>query len=269
MHIWTTNFYGNSNIGLYAFATDEYCLIGYNLKRSIRERLEHALKVPVYHVPICGTSLVGVFCAGNKNTLLVPSIAFNDELQELKRLNIKYTIIDTKQTALGNNVICNDHGCIANPELGEETIKKIGSALKVPAVAAKIADLEIVGSVAATNQTHTLIHRDATEHDIALVRKILNTKVETGTINMASPYIRSGIICNSHGLIVGDASGGPEVANADETLGYLEKYGNEHEHSEHHGDHEHHNHESEHHNHETRKSHQSHDESHNHEVHRK
>ncbi|MCX6706923.1 MAG: translation initiation factor IF-6 [Candidatus Woesearchaeota archaeon] len=223
-HIWTTNFYGNSNIGLYAFATDEYCLIGFPLKKSIRERLEHVLKVPVHHITMCGTSLIGVFITGNKNMILVPSIAFDDELHELKRLNIKYTVIETKLTALGNNVLCNDNGCIANPDLGEETIKKIGHALKVPAVAGRIADLEIVGSVAVANSTHCLIHRDAKEHEIETVRKILNTKVETGTINMASPYIKSGIISNNHGLIVGDSSGGPEVANADEVLGHLGRH---------------------------------------------
>jgi len=55
------------------------------------------------------------------------------------------------------------------------------------------------------------------------VAEELKVQVETGTVNMANPLVRSGIICNDYGLVVGDASGGPEVTHIDESLGFLEK----------------------------------------------
>ena len=38
---------------------------------------------------------------------------------------------------------------------------------------------------------------------------------------MGVPFIGSGIVCNNHGFIIGDASGGPEIVNADEALGFI------------------------------------------------
>jgi len=224
-HIATLDFYGNPNIGLYAFATDKYCLVGYDIKKSIKKHLEDILKVPVYHVTMVGTSMVGAFLAGNKNCLLVPSIAFEDELAELDKLKIKYKLIDTKLTALGNNILCNDNGCIINPDFTEKEKKAIKEALEVGIVTGKIADMKTVGSCAIANQTHCLVHRDAEKKELTAITKTLNVEADTGTVNMANPYIKSGIICNSNGLFVGDASGGPEVVNADEVLGYLEKFG--------------------------------------------
>ncbi len=222
-HIITESFYGNPNVGLYAFATDTYCLIGYNLKRSIRERMEKILRVPVHHTTICGTSLAGVFCAGNNSGLLIPSIAFEEELERLDKLNINYEVVDARLTALGNNILCNDSGCIMNPDFTEEQEKVIRKALGVRAVQGEIAGVKTVGSAAVSNQTHCLAHRDASEEELNSIRKTLNVKADTGTVNMANPYIKSGIICNSRGLIVGGNSGGPEVANADDVLGYLER----------------------------------------------
>ena len=223
-HIWTTNFYGNPNVGLYAFATDKHCLMGYDLRKSIRKQIEEILNVPVHHMTMCGTPLLGVFLAGNKNCLLVPSICFDDEIEVLKRLKIKYAVIDTKLTALGNHILCNDHGCIVNPDFSDDAVNAIGKALKVDVHKAEIAGIKTVGSAAVANSTHCLVHRDAESKEIENIGKILKVEVETVKINMANPFLRSGIICNNHGLVVGDGSGGPEVTNADEALGYLEKY---------------------------------------------
>ncbi|MBU0536790.1 MAG: translation initiation factor IF-6 [Nanoarchaeota archaeon] len=224
-HIDTLNFYGNPNIGLYAFATDKFCLVGYDFKQSLKKHIENLLKVPVHYVTIAGTPLVGVFVAGNNNCLLIPSIAFDDELEALDRLNIKYKVIDTKLTALGNNILCNDNGCIINPEFTEEEKNQIKEALKVNVFTGMIAEMSTVGSCAVTNQTHCLVHRDADPKEVAGIAKILKVNADTGTVNMANPYLRSGIVCNSNGILVGDSSGGPEVTNADEVLGYLEKFG--------------------------------------------
>ena len=49
----------------------------------------------------------------------------------------------------------------------------------------------------------------------------MNVKVAKGSVNFGSPFISSGLICNKNGFIIGDISGGPEIQNADEALGFL------------------------------------------------
>ncbi len=221
MHVIMTNFHGNPNVGLYGFANDQYCLLGRDVPHHQAQEIEKALKVPVHQISMCGTSLIGAFCAGNNHTLLVPSLAFHHELDVLDRLKIKYTVIKTKLTALGNNLLCNDYGCLANPEYSADTKKIIRQALDVALKPGTIAGLETVGSSGALNTHGCVIHRDIVKAELDYVEDLLQTTCETATVNMANPMVRSGIICNSKGFVVGDHSGGPEVNHIDHALGFL------------------------------------------------
>lgn len=216
-----TNFHGNPNVGLYGFANDEFCLLGKEVSHHQALEVEKVLNVPVHQVSLCGTGLIGAFCAGNNHMLLVPSIAFHHELDALDKLHIKYKVIKTKMTALGNNLLCNDHGCLASPEFSADTKKEIRQALGVALKPGTIAGLDTVGSSAAVNKHGGVIHRDIGKAELDYIEDLLQTVLETGTVNMANPMIRSGVICNAKGFVVGDHSGGPEVNNIDHALGFL------------------------------------------------
>lgn len=221
MKTFRSNFNGNPNVGLYGYCTNEYCLLGHVVSDEKVKEVEKALKVPVHRVTMCGTSLIGVFVAGNSKTLLVPEIAFDNELAKLEELGVKYTVIKANATAFGNNILCNDHGCVVSEEFTEEQRKKIKKALGVKVETCTIAGLDIVGSVAVLNGRGGLIHRDVDDAEKAKVEKILGMKCAPSTINMGSPHLRSGILCNDNGMVVGDASGGPELVEAENELGLL------------------------------------------------
>jgi translation initiation factor 6 len=223
MHILITDFQGNPNVGLYGFATDEYCLLGKDVSEEKAKEISKVLEVPTHRINICGTSLVGVFVTGNTNKLLVPSIAFESELKVLEKLKIDYEVIETKLTALGNNILCNDNGALVNPDFPATVKKRIRQALNVQLKPGTIARMHNVGSLSISHQSKCVIHRDADKEDMEIIRELLNLEVELGTVNMGSPYLRSGIICNSNGFIVGESSGGPEIAQLDESLGFLDK----------------------------------------------
>jgi translation initiation factor 6 len=93
--------------------------------------------------------------------------------------------------------------------------------LKIPIKKGKIAELNIVGSLAKGNKKGLLLSADAKEFEQKFLKDLLKVKITLGTMNFGSPYVSSGIVCNSHGLIVGDSSGGPEIQNADEALGFI------------------------------------------------
>lgn len=221
MHILKTDFNGNFNVGLYIYTTDEYCLIGSDVPDNLVEEIEKTLEVPIHKISIAGTGLIGVFLSGNSKCLLIPSIAFDFEIEAIKKLNIPFKIINTKLTALGNNILCNDKGCLINPDFGKTEETEIRNALNVPVKRAKISGVTTVGAVAALNSKGCLLHRDAEDFEIELVETTLDLKVTTGTLNFGSPYIKSGIVVNNKGFVVGALSGGPEIQNADIAFGFL------------------------------------------------
>jgi translation initiation factor 6 len=222
-HVLVTNFNSNPNVGLYGYATDKYCLVGSDIPEKLFKDIEEVLDVPLIPMSIAGTSLLGVFLSGNKNCLLVPQIVFPNELAILDKHKIKYKLIDTKLTCLGNNMICNDKGCLVSDEYGEREIKAFKDALKVNVARTKIAELNTIGSLAVHTKKGLLCHHEILEHEAELIKKILKVEVFTGTVNMGVPFIGSGILCNNKGFIIGDASGGPETVNADEALGFINR----------------------------------------------
>lgn len=226
MHVTKTNIKGNPNIGLYAFATDQFCLVGKEISEETIELLKEILKVPIFQINIVGTSLLGVFIAGNEKNLLIPEIAFESEIEKLKKIseefNFNIHIIKTELTALGNNIACNENGCLINPDFPEHVKKEIEKAINLPTKEAKIAGIPTVGSIISMNKKGCAIHRDSEEFEIEFIKDLLKIKTETATVNMGNPFIKSGIIVNSNGFIVGEASGGPEITYLDEIFGFLD-----------------------------------------------
>jgi translation initiation factor 6 len=220
-HILQTNVHGNPNIGLYGYCTEEYCILGLDVSKEKAKKIETILKVPVHRMNIAGTSLVGAFLAGNSTCLLVPNIIFEEELKQLKELKINYYVVESKLTALGNNIVCNNHGCLVNPEYSAEIKKRIREALNVPLKPGTIASSETVGSCALTIKDKGVCHRDITDEEKSVVEELLNISLEPGTVNFGNPYIRSGLLANTNGFIVGSLSSGPELTFVDESLGFL------------------------------------------------
>lgn len=217
-HALIVNFNSNPNVGLYGFATDKYCLIGGEVPEKFYSKIGEVLGVKVIPLTIAGTSLLGVFLNGNNKILLVPSIVFPQELEVLNKNKIKYAIIDTKYTCLGNNLIITDKAGIASNDYGQKDLKQFKDALGFDIISAKIANHSTLGSLAVHNKNGILCHHDILENEAKLLKKILKLEINTGTVNMGSPFVGSGILCNSKGMLIGDLSGGPEIVNADQAL---------------------------------------------------
>ncbi|MBU0667311.1 MAG: translation initiation factor IF-6 [Nanoarchaeota archaeon] len=216
------SFNSNPNVGLYGYATDNYVLVGYEVPEKELKELERIFGVPVHRISIAGTSLLGVFLVGTNELLLVPPITFDYELEKLKKLGINYKVFETDLTCLGNNIVLTEHGILVNPEFDNAGMKKLKSLFNLPIKKLSVFETDALGAVMITRSGYCLLHRDASSQEIKIIEETLKVKVTTGTVNMGSPYIRTGMLCNKNGLIVGDISGGPEIVNAEEALGFLD-----------------------------------------------
>ncbi len=195
---------GDPNIGLRGFATDEYLLAGCEIPES------ELLKVKNVITTISQTELAGIFAAGNCNGIVLPKIVEKSEIEMIKKdLGINVLVIDTKETAIGNLILCNDRGAIISPLLKEKR-KEIEDALGCEAIACTVAGLSIVGSCGVATNKGCLLHRDAEEEEAELIEDVLKVRVDIGSFG-GSPFVKSGIIVNSRAIIVGEIATGPEL----------------------------------------------------------
>lgn len=205
------------------FCTDSYCLVGREVPDKHIPGIQDALGVPVHKITIAGTSLIGVFATGTDKLLLLPDILFDHEKEALDALNISYTIFSTDNTALGNNIIFNEKGCLVHPDYTKEEREQLRELIGIEPHVKRIAGIETPGSVIVFNNEFGLVHNDATDEEIAFVSELFGRECTNATVNLGIPYIRSGLCCNAHGFVISEASSGPEIAFVDEFLGYIRK----------------------------------------------
>jgi len=228
MRTLTKSFHGNPNIGLYGYCAEaegkRILLLGERIPQDAEEEIAEALQATIHHVMIAGTPMPGVFLAGNANALLVPAITFDRELQALRKLGLRVMPFETRLTCLGNNLVANEHGCLVNPEFSDAEIKRLYELLKVPVKRMKIADIDTPGACVVLNGRKGIIHRDAADFEIEIVKQTLHLEsLEPASVNLGSPYLKAGVLNNDEALIVGDQSGGPEIVHLEQSLGYLEE----------------------------------------------
>ncbi|MEM1946332.1 MAG: translation initiation factor IF-6 [Candidatus Caldarchaeum sp.] len=204
---------GSAEVGLFALATDRYLLISKHVNPSKRRVFEEVLNATAVSVSLADSILLSPFAAGNSNGLILTSLALKDELETIRRSipDVNVVKIDTKYTAVGNLVLCNDKGALVSPLLGRANVKTIGEALGVEAAAATIADRTYLGSVAVATNQGALLHIDADEDDVKTVKTVLKVDVELGTVNGGVRFPRSSIVANSWGVVVGARTTGPEL----------------------------------------------------------
>ncbi len=215
---------GDPNIGLYGIATDKYCLLGNSVPEKMAKLVEEILKVPVIQASVYGTALLGIFCAGNSKTLLLPSVIFDHELEHIKsKLKgvVKVELIKTDNTALANNILCNDEIAILSTNFSKEEVDTIKKALKVKAIQMDLATLNTPGSAAVLTNKGALFNPNLSEEEIKKVEKLIGFEIGLGSVNMGSPIVASGVIANSNGFLVGNLSSGYEISRVDESLRFI------------------------------------------------
>ena len=219
MHLQQTSLNGENYIGLLGIATDRYAVIAEKFREI------HVLGVPVMKTKIYGTSLIGMFCAGNSNGLLLPYFipaSETDVLEEfLGEFKTGIGMVMDRCTALGNMIVCNDNGAIVSPMISDTQV--IEDTLGVEVVKSRIAGHDEAGACCIATNKGFLLHPAAEEEELEKISGILGVPGMVGSVNFGFPFVKSGLIANSHGYVTGLGTSGVELGRIDEALGFLDK----------------------------------------------
>ena len=212
MDIQRYNYEGNINTGFYITTSQEQSIVPPDFGKT------DELDTAYCETFIARTRLVGLFTAGNSNCILVPDTITDREKRKLEESDVKFRLIDTKETALGNQILANDNGALISERL-EDRKKEISEALEVPVEVGEIAGIGNVGSTAVTNSYGAVIHRDASEEEAEKLKTVLKLEdVDIGTVNTGSPFVGSGAAAGGKLILVGEDTSGPEIGRIDRTM---------------------------------------------------
>ncbi len=216
MSILISGFHGDSNIGLYGFATEQFVLLGH-IPEDLVAKIKNCLDVKPIISTVAGTNLAGIFCAGNSNGIVVPEIAYKHEIKNIE-MHTQVLVLKGKYTALGNLILVNDNGCIISEKLKKHK-DDLEDFFKVKVEISKIAGLDLVGSLAVANNNGCVCHKEIKSKEKEIAESVLKVKADRATVNFGSSFVKSGVITNSGGFVIGNQTSGPEIERIAEILG--------------------------------------------------
>ncbi len=218
--VYKLNLFGNPNIGVYMLATDKYVIVSEGITREEEEVIESVLRPRVLlKATVLGTRLVGVLMAGNSNGLLLPGGAEEEVPLFEKELGVAVGVLPSRHNAVGNIIVANDKAGLAHPGLEDQALKAASEILGVELHRRDIAGVTTVGSAIVVTNRGAVVHPDASDEEIEELSRIFGVPVEPGTVNFGMELVRTGLVANSYGALVGEETSGPEIARIQTALG--------------------------------------------------
>ena len=215
------DFLDNANVGVFGRANDDVIFLRKGLPKKIKKRIKEALSVDLVELTIGDANIVGSLLCCNSHGVVVNDLIRDEDIQLIQDLGYDVCIIHETTNAAGNDLLANDTGCLAHPELSEETCASVADVLNVPCVSGTIGRLETVGMAALATNKGVLCHPKITEDEKRIIASVFNVPVMIGTVNHGIPLIGSGLIANTKGAIVGSLTTGIEMGRIEEALGFL------------------------------------------------
>ena len=212
MAVYLSSVVGSPSVGVYSLVTDKVVIVPKLVPLKKAERLGEWLKVKLIHTSVGGSVLVGALACANSNGILLPHFVRDEEISAIKSVfDGIITVTETKKNAYGNMVLANDRGAIVDPRVKETQVKQISETLGVETVPSEIAGLPYVGSLAVATNQGVLAHPLLKDSERTVLEDLLKVPVDVGTVNCGIPYVKTGLICNSHAAVAGSMTTGPEM----------------------------------------------------------
>ncbi len=221
MNIEKINYKGNPNIGVFMFSNDKIVLVPRDLDDKTLSIVARVLGSKVLRITLGGMNIIGIFIAGNNKGLLLSPLVKDDEYRLIESsFDGNIAIAKTRFTAIGNVVLVNDRAAYIHPDAYEELKNYVKEYLEVEVIErGTIAEIPTVGSVAYVNSIGGIVHPEASDKEIEHLSHLFGVKMDVGTINFGIGFIRSGLVGNNRGLLVGGRTTGPEIMRISKIFG--------------------------------------------------
>jgi len=193
---------------VFAALTNKYCLVCQGGSENFYSMFESELAdhIPVIHTSMADCRFVGRVVVGNKNGLLLPSSATDQELLHIRNSlpdSVKVQRVEERLSALGNCIVTNDHVALIHTDLDRETEDIISDVLGVDVFRQTIAGNALVGSYCRYTNQGGLVHPKTSVDDLEELSSLLQIPLVAGTVNRGSDVVGAGLVANDWAAFCG------------------------------------------------------------------
>jgi translation initiation factor 6 len=217
----TTTLAGDPNIGVFSRVLGNIAIIPPESPEDYRQALIKALNVELVETTVQGSTIIGSLVAGNSRGIVMSGLATDNEIAILKK-HRKILLLKDSMNAAGNIIMANDTFAAVHEDMPSELAHEIGEFLEVEVIHLTLGGVKTVGMAGVATNKGIIVHPRATPHQIARLEEVAKIPVGTGTINMGSALVGTGLLVNESGYIAGNATSGFELGRIEDVFGFLE-----------------------------------------------
>jgi translation initiation factor 6 len=217
----TITFAGDPNIGVFARVVGDIVIIPPESPEEFKAAVHTALDAKLVETTIQGSTIIGSLVAGNSRGLVVSGLASEEEVGILSE-HREVLLLHESMNAAGNVIMANDTFVAVHPDMAADMAKAIAEFLGVELVYLTLGGIKTVGMAGVATNKGVIVHPRATAHEIERLEAVAKVPVGTGTINMGSGLIGTGLLVNENGYIAGNATSGFELGRIEDVFGFLE-----------------------------------------------
>ncbi len=215
----TIDFAGDENIGVYTRVFEDVAFVPLDAPEEYVSTVEKRLGVEVVPTTIQGSSIIGSLLVGNSHGMIASGLATREESDVLRRYG-EVLFLNRTMNAAGNIILANDEFAIVHPALPERYAEKISLALDVPVIMMTIGNIPTVGMAAAATGRGIVVSPTITDQEIEELENITELPIGTGSVNMGSHLVGTGLIANSKSYLAGISTSGYELGRIEEVFGF-------------------------------------------------
>jgi translation initiation factor 6 len=207
---------GNPFVGVFCAANDELAVVAPDVPKSAIRHIEGALGTRAVVTRIGHSTVVGSLLAMNSKGILASPFI---EEEEAEAIGDGVYPLPHRLNAVGNNVLCNDHGAVVHPGYDDESLAFIKEVLDVPVVRGTVAGVRTIGAAAVATNKGALCHPHARPAEMDLLKTTLQVPVMITTANYGAAQVGACLVANSHGAVIGARTTSIEIGRIEEGLG--------------------------------------------------
>jgi len=217
----TITFGGDPNIGVFARVLGDIAIIPPEAPEDFKAAIRAALSVTLVETTVQGSSIIGSLVAGNSRGMVVSGLATEEEIDILSE-HREVLLLTESMNAAGNVIMANDSFAAVHPDMPSDLREAIGEFLGVETIALVLGGVKTVGMAGVATNKGVIVHPRATDRQIEQLEKIAQVPVGTGSINMGSGLVGTGLLVSEQGYIAGNATSGFELGRIEDVFGFLE-----------------------------------------------
>ncbi|NTW92875.1 MAG: translation initiation factor IF-6 [Methanoregulaceae archaeon] len=218
----TISFGSDDNIGVFSRVFDDIAVVPPTVTEEFREALSGLLDVEVLVTTIQGSEIVGSLLAGNSRGLVVSGLAGEKELSLLREYR-EVLLLERGMNAAGNIILANDTVTCVHPDLPASVAARVEEMLGNPVTRVSFAGIKTVGMAAVATGRGIMVHPRTTAQELAALESITDLPIGTGSVNMGSGLVGTGLLANSKGYLAGAGTSGYELGRIEDIFGFLER----------------------------------------------